>query len=51
MKTRRKLRQRRLALNMADPLHPVSYERGKELFAQIRAGLQAGIHDTRNPRQ
>lgn len=46
MKTRRKLRQRRLALDMAVPLHPVSYERGKSMFAQIKARLQAGIHDT-----
>lgn len=32
MKTRGKLRQRRLALDMAVILHPVDYQRAKELF-------------------
>lgn len=35
MKTRRKLRQRTLPLDMGSILHPVSYERGKALLAKL----------------
>ncbi len=41
MKTRRKLRQRRLALPFDVPLHPVDYQRGKELFKRMVATLES----------
>lgn len=43
MKTKRKLHTRLLALSYAVPLHPVSYERGKAMFAQIKAKLKLTI--------
>lgn len=32
-------RQRRLPLDFTKPLNPVTYERGKELFAKMREDL------------
>lgn len=40
MKTPRKLRTRRLALDMTTPLNPVSYERGKEGFRKLKEHIQ-----------
>lgn len=39
MKAKRKLRQRRLALDFATPISPVDHERGRELFAKLRETL------------
>lgn len=39
MKTKR-LRTRRLALDATTPLHPVSYERGKEGFRKLKEQIQ-----------
>lgn len=39
MKTRRKLRQRRLALPFGEPVNPVDHERGRELLARMRETL------------
>lgn len=39
MKTKRKLRQRRLALDFATPANPVDHDRGRALLAQIAAQL------------
>lgn len=43
MKTRRKPRQRTLLIDMTVPLHPVSYERGKELFRKISLDITRGF--------
>lgn len=51
MKTRRKLRQRLLPLDFARPANAVDHTRGRELFAKMKAGLQAGTPDTRPPQQ
>lgn len=49
---KRKPRQRLLPIDMAVILHPVTYERGKELFATLKNRLasKAETHDTPNQR-
>lgn len=39
MKTKRKLRQRRLALPFGEPVNPVDHDRGRELIARMRDTL------------
>lgn len=39
MKTKRKFRQRRLALPFGEPVNAVDHERGKQLMARMRETL------------
>lgn len=35
----KRARTRRLALNFAEPLHPVPFEKGRQLFAKMKETL------------